>query len=471
MSVAEQIQQPPLRNFDQWGHQADGYQFAKDREEAFLAMAMGTGKTKVAIDLIANSGPAKCLVLCPKSVLGVWRREFERHWPKGHSSLDSLVLDKGSTKTKAGDVERFLRDGNVSSKAIVLNYDTAWREPLRTQLLAANFDWSVLDESHRIKSPGGKASWFAKALGKTTGRRLCLSGTPMPHSPLDLYGQFRFLAPNEFGTSFARFRSRYAMCDTKFPSKVRQWLNQDELQERFHQHAYVCKAEDVLDLPEVTHDTRKFDLNSATTKVYAELEKDFISHVDAGTVVASNALTKLLRIQQCTSGFVGGRDEFETEFVQELGTDKADLLRDLLSDIYEPCVVFCRFKRDLDAVERIAEKHGKSYGELSSRRRDAIDDHACMADVDIAGVQLQSGGVGIDLTRAAVGIYYSLNYSLGDYEQSIARLHRPGQFRPVRFYHLVARKTVDEIVYRALSARAEIVEQIICIGKENSCLQ
>jgi len=76
-------------------------------------------------------------------------------------------------------------------------------------------------------------------------------------------------------------------------------------------------------------------------------------------------------------------------------------------------------------------------------------------------VQIQSGGVGIDCTRAAYAFYYSLGFSLGDYDQSLARLRRPGQTRCVRYYHLVATGTVDEQVYAALRDRRTVIDAVM----------
>lgn len=428
-----------------------------------LAMGMGCGKTLSVLLTVAMEGHQTVLILCPKSVLGVWRREIERHFAPEHTVL---VLDSGTTKTKTEQLAKVQRRGILF---VVVNYDTAWRSPIDIALLKFKFDCVIADESHRIKAPGGKSSRWAGKLGRTTSRRVCLTGTPMPHSPLDLYGQFRFLAPEVFGTSFTRFRSRYAQVHKDFPSKVIQWLNQDDLQAKFHEYSFICTAAEVLDLPELTHNVRTCTLSPKAARVYRELEKDFVAEVESGTVTIQNALTKLLRLQQVTSGFVGGEDEEGGRFVETLADDKAKLLSDLLSDTDEPTVVFCRFQRDLDAVERVAEQLGRTYAELSGRRRDAIDNHANMVDVQIAGVQIQAGGVGIDLTRAALGVYYSIGFSLGDYLQSIARLHRPGQLRATRLYHLVAEGTVDELVYRALEKREEVVTSIMHeIGANNA---
>ena len=83
------------------------------------------------------------------------------------------------------------------------------------------------------------------------------------------------------------------------------------------------------------------------------------------------------------------------------------------------------------------------------------------------GVQIQAGGVGIDLTQASIAIYFSVGFSLGDYLQSLARLHRPGQRHPVTFYHLIATGTVDEKVFKALQDRQEVVANILQGGGQH----
>lgn len=125
----------------------------------------------------------------------------------------------------------------------------------------------------------------------------------------------------------------------------------------------------------------------------------------------------------------------------------------------DPVVVFCRFTADLDAVKWVADELGWRYGEISGRRKDGLNERSKMAEnIDIVGVQIQSGGVGIDLTRARYGIYYSVGFSLGDYDQSLSRIHRPGQTRQVAYFHIVGEKTVDETVYAALQARKDVID-------------
>jgi SNF2 family DNA or RNA helicase len=74
---------------------------------------------------------------------------------------------------------------------------------------------------------------------------------------------------------------------------------------------------------------------------------------------------------------------------------------------------------------------------------------------------MRSGGEGVDFSAARYCIFYSVGFSLGDYEQALKRTHRPGQTRRVVYYHLVVKGTVDEDVYTALRERRDVVEYIL----------
>lgn len=487
--------QPPLRKADSWAHQVAGYHFAMQRQGTLLGIDMGCGKSKIAVDCLVNRGCQRTLILCPVSVLGVWRRELERFAGK---PIETLVLDKGSVGTKTGYAYRFVKLNHALGQpcAVVINYESMWRSPFIGWAMDIMWDAIVADECHKIKSYSARVTKAAANLGAKTRFRLGLTGTPMPHSPLDIFGQARFLDPNVFGKSFHKFRDRYARVNPLFPSKVDEWKNQEELQSKLSTFCFRVRAKDVLDLPPVIHEQRRCDLSPVTMRAYKTLEKEMIVKVAEGEVTPANGMVLLLRLQQITSGFIGGVQGDETGLlmgepvaadacaprsgspnnpanpasasgpqagVAWMGHEKRDLLSELLDglDQREPFIVFCRFRHDLDAVREVAESLGRRYGELSGRRRD-LTPHATMReDVDVMGVQIASGGVGIDLTRACYCTYYSIGFSLGDYEQSLARINRPGQTRTVHYYHLIANKTVDDVVYGALQARANLVESVL----------
>ncbi len=446
---------------------SDGYKYCFQVPNTFLVLRRNgqifttgnTGKSKVAVDLVCNWGCMSTLILCPKSVLAVWRREIDLH---AGTRIEVLVLNKGTGRGKVAKGMLFVEQTRVRGipAAVVANYDTARTEAFARWSLNRPWDCVILDESHRAKGATTLTSKYVGRLGRVSHRRLCLTGTPMPHSPLDLFGQYRFLDPSIFGKSWHQFHNFYSERNNPaIPQMVTGFCNQEDLQQRMASIAFRVGTE-VLDLPDVQHHVRPCSLSPKCRRIYDELEREFIAAIEGGVVTASNALVKTLRLRQAVSGFAV---EEETKQIIEIDDAKERLLADLLADIGEPVVVFGEFRHDLDAIGRVAKSLGLRYGELSGRAND-LDKHGCMPEgIDVLGVQYQSGGVGIDLTRVRYAIYYSPTYNLGNYEQSLARTHRPGQAHKVNYYHLVAEGTVDEKVTAALQNKRNVIDAVMAV--------
>lgn len=439
-------------------HQVGAVRFGTATDAAMFHIHMSGGKTFVALATCALRNHRRVLVLCPKAVIRVWRKEVEKHGPEG---MAVLALDEGSVAERQRDLARALA-GTRGPLIAVANYEAAWHEPLAKLLLQTTWDCLILDESTRIKSPGGKASRFCALI--PAGHRLALTGTPMPHSPLDIYAQYRALDPGIFGTSFTAFKAKYAIMGGFQNYQVVGWRNQEDLKRRMDLIRYEVKAED-LDLPPMEIIDVPVVLGHQARRHYRELEHLFITNVRSGAVTASNALSKLLRLQQVTCGFLPVQGlQGETLRLEEIGTEKREALTELLEEAAgEPVVVFCRFKHDLAAVRAAAESLGLRAGELSGSANDMARWDA--GEVDVMAVQVQAGGMGIDLTRARYGVYFSMVFSLGEYDQSLARLRRTNQTRPVTIYRLTAEKTVDEKICKALDAKREVVEAILAETK------
>ena len=405
----------------------------------------------------------RTMILCPKSVVQVWPAEFARH---GGRPVGCLPLDDGTMSSRTRRLATFLdlQRARHQPAVVILNYDAAWRPGMAESLLKTSWDAVILDESHRCKAPGGKAAMFVSRLGDKVPFRICLTGTPMPHSPLDVYAQYRFLDKGIFGTSFTAFRARYARMGGYGNHQVLGYENQDDLQKKFYSIAYRVKSEDVQSLPEAVDVVRPVILSAYAKKLYQVLKSEFVVGVADGTVTASNALTRLLRLQQIGSGWARQDRNIETGDegqLLQIDTAKQDALADLMEDLNdeEPIVIFCRFHHDLDAVHTVAAALGRASLELSGRKNELPAWQSGAAPV--LAVQIQSGGVGINLVRARYCVFYSLGFSLGEYLQARKRIHRPGQSHNCTYYHLIAKDTVDEAVYKALEARQDVVESVL----------
>jgi SNF2 family DNA or RNA helicase len=420
-----------------------------------LAMAMGTGKSRAAIELAQHFEQGAALIVCPLRVIEVWRGQFQKFAPDwGFLPLDDRFP---SVREKTLAARNALERPRFEQTAIAINFDSARVEPFASWALARVWPLAILDESHRIKAPGGRTSLFAARLGRVSRHRLALTGTPMAHEPTDIWAQFRFLDPTLLDHAFSSYRARYAVMGGYFHKEVVGWRDLDKLEADFRQLAFRVD-DSVLDLPPEMDQELACELGEEGARCYREMEREMIAWVRAGeNVTAANAMVKLLRLQQITGGAL---PDPQGEGSLQIDDAKERLLADLLEDLREPVVVFARFHADLRAIYRAALRAGIPCAELSGQR----DDLARWKESEgpsVLAVQIQAGGVGVDLTKARVAVFYSLGFSLSDYLQARARIRRPPQARPCVFYHLKIRDSVDEYVMRAVLARQDLVDGVL----------
>lgn len=442
-----------------WGHQTAAVDFALGRRGTLLHMGMGTGKTRVALEVARKIRADVTLVVCPKSVISNWVDQVAQFRPEIHA----LPLIRGTAKQKTAEAKEAMAHAFTQGcpLMLVVNYETAHREPLKKYLKGIKIDLVIFDESHRIKNPRGVASRWAQSIARDCPRRLALTGTPMPHSPLDIFAQLRAIEPDVFGGSFVRFRERYAHLGGFQGKQVTGFQNLPELREKMSTVTFQADR-GVLDLPSAKTQVIKVTPCAKARKMMSDLHRDFVAEVEEGEITASNALVRLLRLQQLTSGWVTV-ETLEGPQLTRVDTAKEDALAELFESLPqdEPVVVFGRFSSDLLSAHLAAARTERKSLELSGHRNELAkwqQGHA-----PILAVQIQSGGTGIDLTRSAFSVYLSTGFSLGDYEQSLARVHRPGQTRPVSYYHLVMdhEDSIDVQVHEALRQRKQVVEAVL----------
>jgi hypothetical protein len=461
-----------------WTHQLQAFWFCRELPGSILDMEMGTGKSKVVVDLLGDdAGLQSAIIVCPERVVGVWPKQFGIHSSRDWHIIDPRKQNRRGEwellpiKERVNLYEHALHEcGCGLPHVLMTNYSAAAHEPFKSWSLRQHVDYIAYDEAHRIRSHTGVWSKWAEKMHSRSERRIGGTGTLQAQTPLDVFGPFRAVEPGVFGTTFTGFKNRYAIFGG-YDNRAFKRMNpehEDEFAERISSITFHA-GEEVLDLPPMLPEIEVTGrLGPRARKIYRDLEEDMYAEVrrahESGIDVfdeasIDNVLVRILRCQQIT----GGALPLDSGHVEEVDTAKRDLLGEELEDIdpHEPVVVFARFHHDLDKIREVAERMDRPYGELSGRRSDALASDATLADgVQVAGVQIQAGGTGIDFTRSAFGIYYSVGHSLADYLQSRKRLHRPGQLRSTRFRHLVLEGTIDQEVYAALAARKKVTDHI-----------
>ena len=426
---------------------------------------MGSGKTKIMVDLIRNRGWGKVLIVCPKKVARVWPREFQKHARRADINVIDVSDIAGAKKPT--HIRESVLNNKLAQQVIIVNYESVWRSPFREFLLKYKLDCIICDESHKIKSPASKCSRFLTLLGKRVPNRFLMTGTPLAQSPLDIYAQYRFLKPSIFGTNFGNFKDIYAnmikdaggfaILDKKTPYK-----NLDELQEKMFSCAFKTDSE--IELPPTQDILVEFPLSPKAEKYYKELQKEGCLELAGGTLETGNILAIITRLQQLVSGYIPLELDGVTKLT-EIDTTRQEALKELLEDMpaSEPVVVFAKYRKDIINIRNLVKAMGRKSSELSGKRDTMHRWEAGKTTVLV--VQISSGAEGIDLTRARYCVYYTLTPSLGQYLQSRKRIHRPGQDKPVIYYTLIAKmkkgKTIDEKILEALKNNKRVVDSIM----------
>jgi len=458
-----------------WDNQLKFWEFAKNFKGSYAAFDMGAGKSKTAIDYANGIDAKSVIIICPKKVIDVWPHQFKLH---SYNTYHFLLCDKGNSTRHAEDIKKFISASQSTERryVVIINYDSFWRPPVgpvynnRNMIInngvLMSYEWDLLipDESHRAKSPGGKASWGLMRLAKKARRKLFLSGTPMPHSPLDIYAQYRAMDPSIFGTSFVRFKRHYCIMGGYENRQVIKYINLNELHKKFFSRAMHVSIDDVVDIPKAQSIEIECDLNPKTKKVYHELDKEFIAEVDIGEISVKGALDKIMRLQQIAGGYVV-LDDGKSKVIDNSKIDTTiEIIQDI--DLKEPVVIFCRFVNEINRLKERLKKIGRTVGIISGQRQhknpEDFKNGIWSAKINNALiVQVQAGGEGIDLTATKYCIFLSKGFSLGQFNQCFARVRRPGQKRKTVFYHITAKGTVDKKIMRAIDKKEEVVNYIL----------
>lgn len=430
---------------------------------AALLMEMGqigTGKTIVSIAvagaLAKESKIRKLLIVCPLSICGVWEEEFEKF-----ADFDyKLVILKGNTAKKT----ELLQKMQVHSLQVaVVNYESVWR--LEKEIAKWNPDFIIADESHRIKTPNTAASKAMHRLGTKAKYRLILTGTVITNKAIDVFSQYKFVDPSVFGNSFYAFRNKYFdMVGYGGYTPVLKESMKDELIEKLHSIAFRATKAQCLDLPPTTDIIRYIELEPKAMSIYRSLVKDSFAELGKSEVTVTNVLTKLLRLSQLTGGFLGND---EGSVCQQVSKSKLEALEDIVDNAVqsgEKIVVIARFLAEIKAIKKLLEKKHILYSQVSGEVKDrGTQIHSFQNDptVSVFIGQIATAGLGITLTAASTMVFYSLDYSMSNFEQTKARIHRTGQQKNCTYIYLVAKNTVDEKVLNSLQNKADLAKALV----------
>lgn len=453
-----------------------------------LLMDPRTGKTKTAIDAFGimhlKYGLRKVLVVCPSRVMGVWLQEIHAHCPH---VCEVIVWDREGRRR----YDRLPREHRWADlQIVVVNYEafstpgrklpsgkrskTTGRFKFRSEIgrwIGSDDALCILDESHKIKSPSGRASNMIVSMRPMFRWRFLLTGTVVTKAKRahDVYMQWKFLNPERFSDTptLDEFKHQYGRW-ISMDEGWQRWVgprNMTEFHDRIHRDSYAIHREDCFDLPPREDVVEYVALGRETARIYDELSEEMISRLTNGEVTeASTALVLALRLSQVTGGTTNTPAPDVRTY--RVGSEKLLALRPYLEDAQErseKLVVAARFKADLNAIAALCGKLGLPCWQLRGgvKRSDSdryIREFRKHDDAGVFLMQPSSGSLGIDLSTSAKMIWYSLTPSYVDYTQACDRIALSRS--STTFVYLLVENTVDQVLYDTLRLDGDVAKAI-----------
>ena len=439
-------------------HQASAVEDGKDKSLA-LFFGCGCGKCLTAIELIKHhKGPA--LVVSPLTLIeNSWRVDCNKFAPE--LSVVSLWSKKPAERR-----ERLAEKHDI----YLVNFEGF--KGLFDAIQKKKFNVIVVDESAALKNVNSAITRALLAMAgiklrKRGGRvypvnhiipyRYCLSGCPAPNSDLEYYAQMKFITgPGDecFSDNFYSFRRMYAYGIPLSTPGQMIWKQipamRNQLLESMKPYSRVVMIEDVLDLLPQRHIVRTVDLTTPERVAYDTFKNDLVLRFKDETVLASTALVAVMKLRQLTSGFMYGNDGLHW-----IGNTKLNELLEVLEEIGDNKVlIWANFREEIEMLNKAIPGSKTLYGGTKDKD-DSISDFRD-GDCKVLIANPMSAAHGLTFVGCHYNILFSLSYSYEFYEQLIHRTYRYGQKEGVIYYYIIAKNSIDEVVYNAVQSKGDM---------------
>ena len=435
---------------------------------ACLADDMGLGKTIQAIALLLNEKaetnrkPGPTLLICPTSLLGNWRREFERFAP----SL-RIFLHYGADRPRAEEFAAMAGQHDV----VLTSYALARRDAE----LFHNYNWNglILDEAQKIKNP---ATQVAQAVSHFPSQfRLALTGTPVENRLMELWSISQFLNSGYLGSQ-ASFRKNFVLPIESYQDPVAtarlQRMVRPLLLRRLKSDPNV-----IQDLPERLEMRVYCTLTEEQAVLYQAVVDESLPRIAetrgrARRIHVFNLLTRLKQILNHPVHFLHQSNGKEPPTESLTGrSGKLDRLTEMLEEVLavgDRALVFTQFAemgRLLVAhIEQqfdrpVAYLHGgvpaKKRQQLISRFQE--DPQASPVFV----LTLKTGGLGLNLTAANHVFHFDRWWNPAVEDQASDRVFRIGQTRNVQIHKFITAGTLEEAIDDMIERKRGLAEMVL----------
>ena len=405
-----------------------------------LGDEMGLGKTLQALLLAAHFQEEwPLLVVAPSSLRFVWRDQAAQWLPHLVGEDGQHVHVVRNSKDKV----------SKSAKVVVVTYDLLRRCESLRRCPADGRDYLVVivDESQSIKESTTQRTKVVVGICKAARRVLLLSGTPAVNRASELYTQLEALLPSEM-PSFAHFAERYSYKQTVYYSG-RPTVKWNGAQRPSELNCLLSSVmirrlkKDVLQqLPPKRRMKVPLDPEKMNQEILREVERQS-KQMGAVDLNGKGSLGDTAQLFRMTAE---AKLQAVLEYVEHLLSNGVKFL------------VFGHHHLMLDALQQKLQKLNTGFiridGHTSPTARPTlVSQFQEDESIRVAVLSITAAGTGLTLTAAQTIVFAELHWVPGQMQQAEDRAHRIGQRSCVTVHYLIAKKTLDEVLFHTLEKK------------------
>ncbi len=433
-------------------NQGEAVEQAVELDGFALFSQQRVGKTLPALAIADRLKPDIVFIVCPKNALLVWKKQIREHleidWPCRFFRYNYAHICR-SAKRRRHFRELFRH--KWANKRVLL----------------------IIDESQHIKRLGSMQSRMLRSLAHLATYVTELSGTPIDKWE-DYYAQFDAIQPGVLGDEYEDFQDEFLIMGGYKDKEIVGYKNKEKFFAIVNKYSYrVTLREAQISEGRKAYVVKKrfvrFDLKPESRRHYRELEKKLETVVNRKKIKTPLVVTLTQKLQQLAGGYLIHKEPLYNEdgtpqltkkgkpkFLKEIipvGREKMVQLERLitLDSVFsaEKFVICANYSHELEEIAKRLDRLGRSYKLVDG-------DHTFDGTFDTDCVLLQvRTAEAIDLAKAGTYIFYSWNHSFIDFQQALFRILE-FKTRLVRYYFLMANKTVDQDIYDAVHRKQKL---------------
>ena len=419
-----------------------------------------THNTSIVLEALWEMNPANhVLIIAPKNIARcTWVNEIEK-WNMGLRTQSLVVNERGKQLTKKKREEIYASIPTAPPTVYFINRELLG--DLEAHFPADRGRWPfptvIIDESQSFKSYNSNRFKTMKKIRPFLKQLILLTGSPTPNGIEDIWPQIYMLDMGyRLGKNITEFRDNYCMPGhIKTPSGYPvNWYPRPGAEKFIYNRIsdiVISMENKYIQLPPITFNDVPVYMAPEEYAKYKKLMKTNVLELTGGAEIeAANAAVLSAKLSQMASGSIyTGEKKYEYELIHE---HKLEMCEYIVNNAGGNVIIAYHFVSEAVMLKKYFKEHDIPIVEFDGSPQ--MEQDWNQKKIPVMLLQPASCGFGLNLQHGgSTLIWYTLPWSLEQYEQTNARIYRQGQAEPVIVHRLLTDNTIDTHILDALSKK------------------